>query len=508
VRNQGFINGLWYDPNGGLPTRPRSSELLLSADQIRVGLAGNLADYEFVDRNGNRGHRQRGRLQRLAGRVHPDPQENIVYVVQARQPDAVRHRPVPPPGRHLDGRPGAGPEPGNAIVALAQGVPFFHAGQDMLRSKSLDRDSYNSGDWFNRLDFTYQTNNWGVGLPVAEKNEANWPLIRARGSPTRRWRPSRPTSSATWPSLPRVARAVAAVPPGDRRCSGSRRQRQTVEKQADGNAEAPNRTLVVAWGSDGTQAVDDTVANWRDPIVVSVDPPAGDGGVPIETAVAATWNQAMSAGVTFQVTGPDGPVSGSVAYDGGSFTTTFMPDSDLRPGATYTVVLAGQTDAGGDVQQVPRAWSFTTRDPYATETIGLVIESLAGIDHKKVDKAVEKLEKALDPKYWLSPTRLDPKHGKHVYDELRKAVKELDKVEGGDPDRPLVNGAIETLVMLADSLARDALLRAIAMGGDPKDIAKAREELSRAYAEWIDGDHDKAIDKFGKAWEKATKALK
>ena len=47
----------------------------------------------------------------------------------------------------------------------------------MLRSKSMDRDSYNSGDWFNRLDFTYQDNNWGVGLPVASKNQANWPIM-------------------------------------------------------------------------------------------------------------------------------------------------------------------------------------------------------------------------------------------------------------------------------------------------------------------------------------------
>lgn len=31
-----------------------------------------------------------------------------------------------------------------------QGIPFFHAGDEMFRSKSLDRDSYNSGDWFNR----------------------------------------------------------------------------------------------------------------------------------------------------------------------------------------------------------------------------------------------------------------------------------------------------------------------------------------------------------------------
>ncbi|MEZ4619447.1 MAG: hypothetical protein R2867_28625 [Caldilineaceae bacterium] len=52
------------------------------------------------------------------------------------------------------------------LTVLAQGVPFFHAGIDMLRSKSLERDSYNSGDWFNRLFFDYSFNNFGVGVPV------------------------------------------------------------------------------------------------------------------------------------------------------------------------------------------------------------------------------------------------------------------------------------------------------------------------------------------------------
>lgn len=27
-----------------------------------------------------------------------------------------------------------------------------------------------------RLDFTYSSNNWGVGLPPKEKNEKSWPL--------------------------------------------------------------------------------------------------------------------------------------------------------------------------------------------------------------------------------------------------------------------------------------------------------------------------------------------
>ena len=48
----------------------------------------------------------------------------------------------------------------------------------MLRSKSMDRDSFDSGDWFNQLDFSYASNNWGVGLPPKEKNGENWPIMQ------------------------------------------------------------------------------------------------------------------------------------------------------------------------------------------------------------------------------------------------------------------------------------------------------------------------------------------
>jgi pullulanase/glycogen debranching enzyme len=48
---------------------------------------------------------------------------------------------------------------------FGQGIPFFHAGDDLLRSKSLDRNSYDSGDWFNRLDWTGNST-WGAGLPI------------------------------------------------------------------------------------------------------------------------------------------------------------------------------------------------------------------------------------------------------------------------------------------------------------------------------------------------------
>ena len=63
-----------------------------------------------------------------------------------------------------------------STAMFSQGVPFFHAGDDVLRSKSLDRNSYDSGDWFNKLDWTYQSNNWGVGVPIEGTDK--WELMR------------------------------------------------------------------------------------------------------------------------------------------------------------------------------------------------------------------------------------------------------------------------------------------------------------------------------------------
>ena len=48
---------------------------------------------------------------------------------------------------------------------------------EILRSKSADRNSYDSGDWFNRIDWTLKSNNWGVGLPPANGNQGDWNII-------------------------------------------------------------------------------------------------------------------------------------------------------------------------------------------------------------------------------------------------------------------------------------------------------------------------------------------
>ena len=64
-----------------------------------------------------------------------------------------------------------------SIPLLSQGIPFLQMGGDLLRSKSMDRNSYDAGDWFNKVDFTMEHNNWNVGLPLAEDNQNDWDMI-------------------------------------------------------------------------------------------------------------------------------------------------------------------------------------------------------------------------------------------------------------------------------------------------------------------------------------------
>jgi pullulanase/glycogen debranching enzyme len=67
---------------------------------------------------------------------------------------------------------------GAAFVSFSQGIAYYHAGMEVLRSKSLDRNSFDSGDWFNRLDWTYTDNGFGAGLPPSHENGKDWALLK------------------------------------------------------------------------------------------------------------------------------------------------------------------------------------------------------------------------------------------------------------------------------------------------------------------------------------------
>jgi pullulanase/glycogen debranching enzyme len=179
VANQGYINGLWYDPNdkGGGKTK---TDLMWAADIIKVGLAGSIRSYtlkthwdatlrlEELDYNGQ-----------PAGYV-VQPQEVVNYVENHDNQTLFDINAYKLPlGTSKEDR-ARSQILGAAINAFSQGVGYYHAGIDTLRSKSMDRNSYNSGDWFNRLDWSHQDNYFGVGLPPAGDNGSNWYLISPR----------------------------------------------------------------------------------------------------------------------------------------------------------------------------------------------------------------------------------------------------------------------------------------------------------------------------------------
>ena len=173
---QGFGTGLLTQPSG-LDHRgwnEQSADLAHRTDLVRLGLAGNLKDYVMTISDGS--------VRRGIDLIHngapaafaSHPQENVNYVDAHDNEtlyDLLAYK-LP------QGMPVAERVRMNTVclatVTLAQSPAFWSAGTELLRSKSLDRDSYNSGDWFNAIDFTGQSNGFGRGLPPASRNEGSW----------------------------------------------------------------------------------------------------------------------------------------------------------------------------------------------------------------------------------------------------------------------------------------------------------------------------------------------
>ncbi|WP_229507737.1 alpha-1,6-glucosidase domain-containing protein [Massilia sp. Dwa41.01b] len=177
VKQQGYINGLVYDPNALAGTRPRS-DLLRSADMVRIGLAGTLRSYRLTTFDDTT-----RRLEDIPYGDQPagyasQPGEVVNYIENHDNQTLYDANALKLPLATSTAERARVQVLGLAINAFSQGVAYYHAGVDILRSKSLDRNSFNSGDAFNRLDWTYRTNHFGSGLPPAPDNAKDWPLFQ------------------------------------------------------------------------------------------------------------------------------------------------------------------------------------------------------------------------------------------------------------------------------------------------------------------------------------------
>jgi pullulanase len=149
-----------------------------AADLVRVGLAGTLRDFEFTDADGKLEPLREFRYGEQPAGYAAAPGEVVNYVENHDNQtlwdiDAWRLPAGTPSSERARVQLLAA-----ALTAFSQGIAYFHAGIDVLRSKSLDRNSFDSGDWFNRLDWTYQDNHFGSGLPPQRDNGADWAAMR------------------------------------------------------------------------------------------------------------------------------------------------------------------------------------------------------------------------------------------------------------------------------------------------------------------------------------------
>ncbi len=179
-RGQGFGTGLVTDWNRVLPEQNLdAARLAYDTDLVQLGLAGTLRGYSFAATS--RGRVIRGDELDYAGGpagYADEPDEVISYVdahdnetlfdalalklpTATSMADRVRMNTVC-----------------LALATLGQSPVMWHAGTDMLRSKSLDRNSYSSGDWFNFLDFSLADNGFAAGLPPERDNGPAWHLLR------------------------------------------------------------------------------------------------------------------------------------------------------------------------------------------------------------------------------------------------------------------------------------------------------------------------------------------
>ncbi len=176
--SQGVGNGLLTLPNENQDQTKMQADYALRMDQLRIGLAGNLINFPLKSVND----------ETILGKDIPygdqptgyalDPADTINYVSKHDNQtlwDNSQYR--LPFGVSTENRVRMHTQ-SLSFALFAQGIPFIHMGSEFMRSKSFLRDSYDYGDWFNRVDFSKQDNFYNVGLPPAEKDKDNWPLIK------------------------------------------------------------------------------------------------------------------------------------------------------------------------------------------------------------------------------------------------------------------------------------------------------------------------------------------
>ncbi|BCM66450.1 putative pullulanase, secreted [Streptomyces sp. EAS-AB2608] len=207
-RVQGFASGLYTDPNTSTANGSKEEQkarLLHYQDLIKVGLTGNLAKFRFTDTAGKEVTGAEVDYNGAPAGYADAPGDALAYVDAHDNEslfDALAYK-LPKDTSAADRA--RMQVLAMATAALSQGPALSQAGTDLLRSKSLDRNSYDSGDWFNAIHWNCADGNgFGRGLPPAADNRSKWDYAKPLLSTVKVGCPQITGASAAYRDLLRI----------------------------------------------------------------------------------------------------------------------------------------------------------------------------------------------------------------------------------------------------------------------------------------------------------------
>jgi hypothetical protein len=129
--------------------------------------------------------------------------------------------------------------------------------------------------------------------------------------------------------------------------------------------------LLLLLASAGTALANGSHIPIEAPVVLSYTPEADAVQFPVNGVITVVWDRPMLSDTNFRVTGPEGFVPGSFFYNPNVYTVTFIPDQNFAPDTRYGVLVAGQIDLEGNVQEEPLQWNFDTVTPTSVSLVTL-----------------------------------------------------------------------------------------------------------------------------------------
>lgn len=298
-----------------------------------------------------------------------------------------------------------------------------------------------------------------------------------------------------------------------------------------------------SWSNYGIWFDRDGVDPWQD--ADPSTPPPGGSGVPWGSVEGGTYNTGgiYDVQLTFHKNSPTKGtacplmfpgLANPVAPGGYGIPTGFNQsspgpgyddfpagisfDTDVTRMGTMQVVVQGASGNGTIVVKDLTVTGCLATPEGLKNHAKAELDSIYPTEDKKVDKGLEKaikhLDKSMDEDLWEGDAYLEAKHGKKVFDEEKKVVKELKKLIDKKGTSQAVKDECKLIIKklcLADGiLAHTAYEEAQEYAGDPKadkELEKCQKELEKAGEDLDKGRCDKGIDHFKKAWKHAQKAM-